>query len=208
MTKQEKVLKALDHLFPNAKGELEADSSFQLLVAVVLSAQTTDIQVNKVTKVLFAKYPNPIDLANASYEDVSNIIKHIGLYKTKTKNIINLSKILIEKFDSLVPSSRKELESLPGVGRKTANVILSNVFNIPAIAVDTHVYRVSHRLGLSTGKTPLDVEVDLNKSFPKETWLKLHHQLIFFGRYHCKAKNPNCKTCPLVDICIYPDKNL
>lgn len=208
MTKQEKVLKALDHLFPNAKGELEADSSFQLLVAVVLSAQTTDIQVNKVTKVLFAKYPNPIDLANASYEDVSNIIKHIGLYKTKTKNIINLSKILIEKFDSLVPSSRKELESLPGVGRKTANVILSNVFNIPAIAVDTHVYRVSHRLGLSTGKTPLDVEVDLNKSFPKETWLKLHHQLIFFGRYHCKAKNPNCKTCPLIDICIYPDKNL
>ena len=135
------------------------------------------------------------------------MIKTIGLYKTKAKNIIALSRILDEKFAGEVPNNRNNLESLPGVGRKTANVVLSICFDLPAIAVDTHVFRISHRLGLSSGKTPLAVENDLMSIFPKKRWTKLHHQLIFFGRYHCKATKPNCQECPLFEICQYDKKS-
>lgn len=203
------ILDTFEEMFPDARGELDHKNNFELLVAVVLSAQTTDIGVNKVTPKLFEKYPTPFELANAENKDVEKILNSIGLYRNKAKNIINLSKILIEKHDGDVPNTRKELEFLPGVGRKTANVVLSNAFNIPAIAVDTHVSRVSKRLGLASEKdSVLKVEKNLMKYFPKNTWKKVHHQMIFFGRYHCLARSPKCSKCPLLDICVYEDKNL
>lgn len=207
MKHSRKIIKVLDEMFPHAKGELHHTNAFELLIAVTLSAQTTDVAVNKVTPKLFIKYPTPKDLKNAQLEDVEQMIKTIGLYKTKAKNIIALSRILDEKFAGEVPNNRNNLESLPGVGRKTANVVLSICFDLPAIAVDTHVFRISHRLGLSSGKTPLAVENDLMSIFPKKRWTKLHHQLIFFGRYHCKATKPNCQECPLFEICQYDKKS-
>ncbi|WP_264229945.1 endonuclease III [Acholeplasma laidlawii] len=204
MTKSQRIFFShyLEELFPDAKAELDFTNNFELIVAVVLSAQTTDIAVNKVTKDLFRKYPTPNDLMHADIDDVMDTIKTIGLYKTKSKNIIGLAKRLVEDYDGLVPSERKDLESLPGVGRKTANVVLSNAFGIPALAVDTHILRISKRLGL-TDETDdvLEVEMKLNKQFPKELWHKLHHQLIFFGRYHCIARKPNCDTCKMQDMC-------
>lgn len=210
MTKERiEVLKQLNIMFPDAKGELDYNNAFELLVAVVLSAQTTDIAVNVVTKDLFSTYPTPKALAAAKVEDVMGIINKIGLYKVKSKNIINLSQMILNDFKGEVPKTREDLVKLPGVGRKTANVVLSIIFDIPAIAVDTHVNRVSKRLGLAPlDASVLEVEESLMSSFDKEHWQKLHHQLIFFGRYHCKSRNPNCKTCPLVDICVFEDKNL
>lgn|SRR5690554_3385703 len=204
MTKSQRIFFShyLEELFPDAKAELDFTNNFELIVAVVLSAQTTDIAVNKVTKDLFRKYPTPNDLMHADVEDVMDTIKTIGLYKTKAKNIIGLAKRLVEDYDGLVPSERKDLESLPGVGRKTANVVLSNAFGIPALAVDTHILRISKRLGLADETDDvLEVEMKLNKQFPKELWHKLHHQLIFFGRYHCIARKPNCDTCKMQDMC-------
>lgn len=206
---QKEILKQLDILFPDAKGELDHRNAFELLVAVVLSAQTTDVAVNIVTKGLFDKYPTPKLLANANIDDVMELINRIGLYRNKSRNIINLSKMLVEDFNSTVPNNLKDLEKLPGVGRKTANVVLSNVYNIPAIAVDTHVERISKRLGLANiDDNVLQVEHKLMDIFPEEYWLKLHHQLIFFGRYHCTARKPKCNECPLFDICVYEDKKL
>jgi endonuclease-3 len=194
-------------MFPDAKAELNYSNPFELLIAVVLSAQTTDKAVNKVTEQLFANYPNPLALSGAQLSDVENIIKTIGLYHNKAKNIIALSKELVDKYQGEVPQEREQLESLPGVGRKTTNVVISNAFGIPALAVDTHVARISVRLGLAKATdNVLEIEKKLNRKIPKEHWLKVHHQMIFFGRYHCLAKNPKCQSCPLIDDCKYKDK--
>lgn len=194
-------------MFPNAKAELNYTNPFELLIAVVLSAQTTDKAVNKVTEILFKKYPNAEALSQAELSDVESIIKTIGLYHNKAKNIIALSRDLTEKFNGEVPADRDQLESLPGVGRKTTNVVISNAFGIPALAVDTHVARISIRLGLAKpSDNVLEIEKKLNRKIPKEQWLKVHHQMIFFGRYHCLAKNPKCQSCPLIDDCKYKDK--
>ena len=196
------IMKKLDELYPDAHCELNHKSDFELLIAVVLSAQTTDERVNSVTPFLFAKYPDAFKLSNARQSDVEEIIKPIGLYRNKAINIIKLSKILVNEFDGIVPSDRKDLESLPGVGRKTANVILSNCFDVPAFAVDTHVSRVSKRLGIADDEDDVEkIEEKLMNYFPKDKWGKLHHQFIFFGRYKCKAAKPDCDDCPLKKIC-------
>lgn len=188
-------------IVPNAKCELNYRNNFELLIAVSLSAQTTDILVNKVTKELFEKYPDAFHLAKASQSDVREIIKPIGLSNNKSKNIIELSKKLVLEKEGNVPCDYEYLITLPGVGRKTANVVLSEGFNIPRIAVDTHVLRVSNRLGLANTSNVLTVEEELMKKFPKENWHKLHHLLIHFGRYFCKAKNPLCDNCKFKNIC-------
>jgi len=207
MNRADTILVVLESMFPDAHVELNHRNHFELLVAVVLSAQTTDISVNKVTNLLFKRYPTPYDLAKAPVEDIEGIIKTIGLYRNKAKNIQLLSKDLISKFNGEVPSKRDDLEALPGVGRKTANVVLSNAFGIPALAVDTHVVRVSIRLGLAKENDSVyEIEKKLMKKIPRSLWQKAHHQLIFFGRYHCLAKNPKCSICPLYDICKYKDK--
>ena len=200
-------LETLNQMFPDAKAELNYKNPFELLIAVVLSAQTTDKAVNKVTEVLFNQYPDALALSKAELSDIESIIKTIGLYHNKAKNIIALSKILVEHHQGEVPQNRTLLESLPGVGRKTTNVVISNAFGIPALAVDTHVARISVRLGLAKQTdTVLQIEQKLNRKIPKEHWLKVHHQMIFFGRYHCLAKNPKCSNCPLFDECKYKDK--
>src|SRR5690554_5656709 len=181
MTKSQRIFFShyLEALFPDAKAELDFTNNFELIVAVVLSAETTDIAVNKVTKPLFKKYPTPEKLMHANLEDVMEIINSIGLYKTKAKNIIGLAARLVQDYGGEVPNDRAALESLPGVGRKTANVVLSNAFGVPALAVDTHILRISKRLGLADlDDNALEVEKKLNKQFPKELWHKLHHQLI------------------------------
>lgn len=201
------ILETLDQMFPNATIELNHRNHFELLVAVVLSAQTTDVAVNKVTPALFDKYPTPYELSQANEKDIEKYIKTIGLYRNKAKNIKALSKAIIEKFGSEVPSKRDELESLPGVGRKTANVVLSNAFHIPALAVDTHVARVSVRLGFAKiGDSVLTIENKLMRKIPKDKWQQAHHQFIFFGRYHCLARNPKCSACPLFEVCKFKDK--
>lgn len=197
------IISELEKMFPNAKAELNYNNGFELLVAVVLSAQTTDIQVNKTTPDLFNKYPTPHDMANASYEDVEKYIKSIGLFRNKARFLVELSKMLVSKYNGVVPNKRSELEKLPGVGRKTANVVISNLYNIPAFAVDTHVERVSKRLGIAKKEdSVLEIERKLEDFFPKNKWLKLHHQMIFFGRYHCTARSPKCLSCPLFDVCV------
>ena len=208
MTRVEQIINTLNHMFPDAHVELTHKNHFELLVAVVLSAQTTDVSVNKVTPNLFNQYPTPQLLAKADVKDVEKLIKTIGLYRNKAKNIVKLSDELVTRFDGIVPSDRKSLESLPGVGRKTANVVLSNAFNIPALAVDTHVARVSIRLGLAKpNDSVLEIEKKLNRKLPRDSWTKMHHQMIFFGRYHCLAKKPKCSTCPLFDICKFKEKD-
>lgn len=203
MTKRNKeILNILNEMFPEAKAELDFTNDFELLIAVVLSAQTTDIGVNRVTKELFRLFPTPEKLANADMNDVIKAINSIGLYRNKSKNIIELSKIIVNEHNGVVPGNRKDLEALPGVGRKTANVVLSVAFDTPAIAVDTHVNRTAKRLGLADENDSLiEVERKLMSQFPKETWTKLHHQLILYGRYNCKAKNPNCEETPLGKYC-------
>ncbi len=207
MKNAEYILNTLDQMFPNATVELNHKNNFELLVAVVLSAQTTDIAVNKVTPQLFEKYPTPYDLSQGNLKDIESLIKTIGLYHNKAKNIIALSNILVERYQGVVPSNRIDLESLPGVGRKTANVVLSNAFDTPALAVDTHVARVSVRLGFAKeGDSVLIIEQKLMKKIPREKWQQAHHQFIFFGRYHCLSRSPKCSQCPLFDICKYKDK--
>ena len=199
---KEYIIENLDRLYPDAHCELNHKDSFELLIAVVLSAQTTDVSVNRVTPALFEKYPDALSLSEASEEDVMRLIHSIGLYKNKSRNIINLAKELVKRFNGEVPSKREELESLPGVGRKTANVVLSNCFDYPAFAVDTHVSRVSKRLMIARKEEDvLTIEKKLMKFFPRNCWSRLHHQFIFFGRYKCKAKNPECTDCPFRDSC-------
>ena len=203
MDKSNKILNLIREMFPNASCELNYNNLFELLVAVVLSAQTTDKRVNEVTKVLFQKYNSPISLSQADYNEIYEIVRPLGLAKSKAQNIIQLSKVLNIKYNDIVPNTRVELESLPGVGRKTANAVLMEGFRIPAIAVDTHVSRVSFRLGLSKDDNVLKIEQDLMNLFPKDEWYFVHHGLLFFGRYFCTAKKPNCEICKLKDICTY-----
>ncbi|MCR8967412.1 MULTISPECIES: endonuclease III [Streptococcus] len=199
-----KVLAIIGDLFPDAHGELTYNTPFQLLVAVILSAQTTDKAVNKVTPNLWQRYPQIEDLASAEVSEVESYIKHIGLYKTKAKNIIKTAQLILEKFDGQLPKTHKELESLPGVGRKTANVTLAEIYKIPAIAVDTHVARIAKRLNISSPTADVvEIEQDLMKKVPKKDWIVTHHRLIFFGRYHCLAKNPKCDICPVQSYCKY-----
>lgn len=199
-----KIMAIIADMFPEAKGELEWEKPYQLLIAVILSAQTTDKAVNKVTPFLWAKYPNLEDLASANLTDVELILKSIGLYKTKARNIIKTAQILVDNYNVQVPKTHKELETLPGVGRKTANVVLGEVYAIPGIAVDTHVSRVAKRLNISSQDADVkEIEADLMQKIPKKDWVISHHRLIFFGRYHCLAKNPKCEVCPLQTYCLY-----
>lgn len=199
-----KIENYLDELYPNPRCELNYNKDYELLIATMLSAQTTDKRVNMVTDILFKKYPNTKALSEANIKDIINIIKPIGTFNKKALNVIEISKHLTNDYSGTVPNNRQYLESLPGVGRKTANVVLSNLFNEPCIAVDTHVSRVSIRLGLAKeGDDPLTIEKKLTKKFKKEDLCKRHHQMVLFGRYHCTARNPNCNNCKLKDICKY-----
>ena len=196
------IIDSLNVLYPNAKCELKHKNNFELLIAVILSAQTTDERVNMVTPFLFKKYKNASQLAKAKLKDVEEIIKPIGLYKNKAKNIVETSKVLVAKHNGRVPKIREELEDLPGVGRKTANIILNNCFGDPTFAVDTHVSRVSKRLGIAKKDDIVyEIEKKLMNYFPKDAWGKLHHQFIFFGRYKCKAIKPECEDCPFIKMC-------
>ena len=199
-----KELAILERTYPHAQTALEYGNPFELLIAVILSAQCTDARVNMTTPALFKKYPTPQKLARARQEDVEQIIKSCGFYRMKTKNIISASRDLVEKHGGEVPAAREELEALAGVGRKTASVVMSVVFEEPAIAVDTHVFRVSHRLGLTLGKTPADVESDLQKLVPRDQWRHAHHWLILHGRAICKAPVPRCGECPVNALCPTP----
>lgn len=204
MNKQtmKRILDEFDAMFPDAKCELNYSNELELLIAVMLSAQTTDASVNRLTTHLFQTYHSVEDYANASLSQLENDIKSIGLYRNKAKNIKAMAQKLIDDYQGKVPCDHEALQTLPGVGRKTANVVVSEGFKVPAIAVDTHVERISKRLGIALKKdSVLTVEKKLMKSVPKERWIKTHHQMIFFGRYHCKAMNPCCKDCHLIDIC-------
>lgn len=199
-----KIIDYLEELYPEASCELNYKTDYELLIAVMLSAQTTDVSVNKVTATLFNKYPTLEKLSRANVKEVMDIIRPIGTYRKKSQNIIDISKSLLKNYNGVVPNDRNYLESLPGVGRKTANVVLSILYNEPVCAVDTHVKRVAIRLGLAKDTDDvLTIEKKLTKIFPKEKLNKIHHQLIFFGRYHCKARNPNCENCKLKDVCKY-----
>ena len=196
------MLDIIDSMFPDAEAELNHDNTFELTIAILLSAQATDNHVNKVTSSLFKKYKTPEDYVEVPLEELQNDIRTIGLFRNKAKNIQKLCRDLIDKFDGQVPENYEDLVSLAGVGRKTANVVLSVAFDIPRIAVDTHVERVSKRLGIARYKDNVtQVEETLMKKIPKDRWSKAHHQLIFFGRYHCLARTPKCETCPLLDDC-------
>ena len=198
----EKVLNYLDELFPEPACELKFNSKYELLVSVILSAQCTDKRVNMVTSELFKKYNTPKDFANLKQEKIKKEIKTCGFYHNKAKNIISCSKDILERFNGNVPNNVDDLMSLAGVGKKTANVVFSVGFGGDAIAVDTHVFRVSNRLGIKS-KNPLECEAKLQKLVPKQNWSKVHHQMVLFGRYNCKAIKPNCKECELVNICEY-----
>lgn len=201
------ILNTLDEMFPDAHCELNHRNEFELLVAVMLSAQTTDQSVNKLTKTLFEKYKTVEDYANAPISVLEEDIKTIGLYRNKAKSLSAMAKQLIERFDGKVPQTIEELTSLPGVGKKTANVVVSVAFGVPAFAVDTHVERISKRLGFAKKEDSVQVvEKKLMKAIPKDRWIKCHHQFIFFGRYFCKSMNPSCYECPLYDICKEPKR--
>lgn len=202
----EQVLNKLYEMYPDAKCQLNHMNAFQLLIATVLSAQTTDKQVNKVTEKLFAEYKTPQDFLTLTQDELGSKIREIGLYKSKAKHILSLCKALVENFNGEVPQSLEELTSLEGVGRKTANVVLSNAFGIPAFAVDTHVFRVSNRIGLANGKDVYEVESQVTKKVPKELWTVTHHTLIFHGRRVCKAVKPMCSVCGINDLCKFEQK--
>lgn len=196
------ILDTIANMFPDAHCELKHNNAFELTIAVLLSAQCTDETVNKVTVDLFQKYKTPEDYIAVPLEELEQDIRRIGLYRNKAKHIQNMCRILIEQYEGEVPSEHDRLVQLPGVGRKTANVVVSNAFGVPAIAVDTHVERVSKRLGLAGWKdSVLEVEKKLMKRVPMDEWTITHHRLIFFGRYHCKAQSPKCQVCPLLDVC-------
>ena len=199
-------IEALARANPAPRTELHYGSTFQLLVAVVLSAQTTDAAVNKATPALFAAAPTPDAMARLSEDEVAGHIRTIGLYRTKARNVVALSRALVQQHAGQVPGSREALEALPGVGRKTANVVLNVAFGQPTLAVDTHVLRVSNRLGLARGSTPLQVETRLMKVVPPEYAHDAHHWLILHGRYVCKARRPECWRCALDDLCPYKPK--
>ena len=198
------LLDYLDELFPHASCELFYTKDYELVIAVMLSAQTTDKSVNAVTTVLFNKYKSLDELNSASLEDIEEILKPIGLYKNKAKNLKGIVKDLIERFNYVVPSDKDLLQTLPGVGNKTAGVIRAEIFKIPDLPVDTHILRISKRLNLAKkDDEPIDVERKLKKIIPEERWIKSHHQLIHFGRYFCTARSPKCAECKIKDCCNY-----
>lgn len=196
------VIEEMFALFPDAHGELVCTNEFELLIAVMLSAQATDVSVNKVTPALFKRYPTPEAVVASSVEEIIPYIRSIGLYRNKAKNIYACCQALLEQFDGRVPKTREELMSLAGVGRKTADVVLADAFGIPAFAVDTHVERISKRLRICRlNASVLEVEETLMKKIPESLWIKTHHTMIFFGRYHCTARAPKCETCPVLAYC-------
>ena len=201
------LLDYLDEILPTAKCELLYTKDYELVIAVMLSAQTTDKSVNAVTPILFKKYPSLTALYDAPLEDIEDIIKPIGLYKNKAKNLKGIVKDLVDRFNGVVPSDKEELMTLPGVGNKTAGVIRAEIFQIPDLPVDTHILRISKRLSLAKkDDEPIDVERKLKKIIPEERWIKSHHQLIHFGRYYCLARSPKCENCKISDMCIYKRK--
>ncbi len=205
----DKIFKILKKNNPKPTTELNYENIFTLLVAVVLSAQSTDKGVNRVTEKLFKVANDPRKMVNLGQEKIRNIIKNIGLFNSKAKNVFLLSKILVEKFDSKVPDKREELIKLPGVGRKTANVVLNTYFNKPFIAVDTHLFRLGNRIGLAKGKNPLEVENNYLKIIPKWAIKDAHHWLILHGRYVCKARKPECEICKITEFCeFFKEENL
>lgn len=197
------ILDILYDTYPDAHCELNHSTAFELLVSTVLSAQATDKKVNEVTERLFKKYNTPYDFAYLTQEDLEKEIKEIGLYKNKAKNIISLSKCLVNDYKGEVPKDRDELMKLNGVGRKTANVVVSNAFNIPAIAVDTHVFRVTNRIGLANAENVEETEKQLMEIIPMEEWTKAHHAFIFHGRRTCIARKPKCEECTINKYCKY-----
>ena len=201
------LIKLLDKSIKNPKTSLKYRNRFTLLTSVVLSAQCTDVNVNNVTKNIYKKYYKPKHFVNLGINKIRNLIKRIGLFNNKAKNLYNLSKILLEKYQSKVPNKFEELISLPGVGRKTANVVLNAAFNKATVAVDTHVFRVANRTGLSNGKNPEKVESQLLKILTTKHIKKAHHLILLHGRYICKARNPLCKKCVINKICLYKEKN-
>lgn len=201
------ILDNLAAMYPDAHCELHHETPFELLIATILSAQSTDVRVNMVTERLFKKHNTPADFAGLHPDTVAEHIKELGLYRNKAKNIVATAQQLIEKHDGRVPSDRESLEALPGVGRKTANVVLSTAFGIPAIAVDTHVFRVTRRLGIADASTPLAVERQLMNSIPEDEWSVTHHRLIFHGRRMCTARQPQCTSCPLQQYCSHVQNN-
>ena len=198
-----KILDTLEEIYPEAECALTHKSVYQLIVAVALSAQTTDNSVNLVTPALFEKYPTPSELAEADPEEVAEYIKRIGMYKTKSKNIVGLAKSLVDNYGGEVPDNYDDLVSLPGVGRKTANVVLSVGFGQQRIAVDTHVFRVANRIGLTNEKDVLKTELSLMERIPEERWSRTHHSLIYHGRQCCDARKPKCDDCPIEEYCDY-----
>lgn len=204
--KRTKIFSTLRRLNPEPRTELRYQSPFELLIAVILSAQATDVSVNKATEKLFAVANSPHALLKLGVRGLKPYIRTIGLYNTKAENIIKTCRILIDEHDGVVPQSREALEKLPGVGRKTANVVLNTAFGMPTIAVDTHIFRVSNRTGIAPGKTPLEVEKRLLRLTPEEFRRDAHHWLILHGRYICKARKPLCGECPIVEWCEYKKK--
>lgn len=205
MTREDalRVYGILEDTFPDARAELDYTTPYELLVATILSAQCTDVRVNKVTNVFFENYNTPEKMVTLSQEELEEYIRSCGFYRNKAKNILATSRIILDRYDGEIPGTIEELMTLPGVGRKTANVVGSNVLDIPAIAVDTHVFRVSNRLGLADAKNVDKTEEQLMDIWPEDCWSKGHHLLIFLGRRICKAQNPLCEECTLTDYCEY-----
>lgn len=204
MTRNQQILAELERLYPNAGPELHFTNPFETLIATMLSAQCTDKQVNKVTEKLFARFQTPAQLAALTPEELEPWIKGCGVYHNKAKNIVNCCRILCERYGGEVPADWEALQTLPGVGRKTANVVYANAFGGDCIAVDTHVFRVSNRLGLANAKNVLKTELQLQEAIPKSDWSKAHHWLIYHGRRVCHARNPKCAACTLRDLCAHP----
>jgi len=208
MNKEQTIYEYLSLLIPNPKCELNYNTDYELLIAIMLSAQTTDKRVNKVTSILFNKYPNLKTLKDAKKEDIEQTVRELGSFHKKSKAVIDIANIIYNNYNGIVPQKRFLLEQLPLVGRKTTNVFLSEYYKVPNIAVDTHVERVSKRLKLAKEKdTVLEIEKKLKRKFPKETWNDLHLRLVLFGRYYCTARTPNCKNCKLKEYCNYKNKS-
>ena len=205
---REAILALLEETYMGPETALNYSTPFELLVAVIMSAQCTDERVNKITARIFPKYNTPEKMGALSQEQLEEEIRDCGLFRSKAKNLLATCKMLTEEYNSVIPDTVEELMKLPGVGKKTANVVASIVYKVPAIAVDTHVFRVSHRLGLAKGDDPLAVEKELQKAIPKNKWSDAHHWLIWHGRKICKARKPLCSECVLVELCPYKEKNL
>ena len=202
INKIELITSFLDELFPNVGCELHYTKDYELVIAVMLSAQTTDVSVNKVTAVLFSRFKSLEELNNASINEIEDIIRSIGLYKNKARNLLGITSTLLEKYDGKVPSDKQELQKLSGVGNKTAGVIRAEIFHIPDLPVDTHILRISKRLELADlDDDATKTEKKLKALIPEEKWIKVHHQLIHFGRDMCTARNPNCKNCKICEFC-------